>query len=332
MSDVLSQGEIDALLAAISSGDVDADEIREVEPEKAVKPFDFLRPNKFSKDQLRTIELLHDGFCRETQNQWTAQMRAKVEVDVLSADQMGYGEFVNSLPAPTLAFICSMEPLEGNVLLELNLPLAFSLIERLVGGPGTARPKVRELTEIEMALLSGPLNSLLAALSDSWSTVVEATFAPLGSETNPQFAQIVAPSEIVVLVTFSVTVGEHNGMVSLCIPHIVIEPAMGRLTAQSYFSGSAAGELPDARAEIERGLDRVEIPISARLGGATLSVEDLMDLAPGDVIPLGAPPGSEASVRIGHRPAFLAQPGVSGRKAAVQVTRKLDDFHEGAQA
>lgn len=332
MSDVLSQGEIDALLAAISSGDVDADEMRESEPEKTVRPFDFLRPNKFNKDQLRTIELMHDGFCRETQNRWTAQLRASVEVDVLSADQMGYGEFVNSLPAPTLTFICSMEPLEGNVLLELNLPLAFSLIDRLVGGPGTSRPKVRELTEIEMALLSGPLNSLLSALSDSWSTVVEATFRPLGSETNPQFAQIVAPSEIVVLVTFSVTVGEHNGMVSLCVPHLVIEPAMGRLTAQSYFSGAGGGEHGEARTEIEHSLDRVEIPVSARLGGATLSVEDLMDLAPGDVIPLGVSPGAEASVRVGQHAAFLAQPGVSGRRAAVQVTRKVDDFHEGALA
>ncbi len=331
MSDVLSQSEIDALLSAINGGDVDAEAARQTSAERTVKPFDFLRPNKFSRDQLRTIELLHDGFCRDAGTQLAGALRAPVEIEVLSADQVTYGEFINSLPVPTLVTVSTMEPLEGNVIVELNLPLAFSMIDRLVGGPGSGRPRFRELTEIEGALIAGTTNILLSAFSEAWSSVFEASFRAVATEMNPQSAQIVAPSEIVVLITFEMRVGDSRGMLSLCIPYLVIEPAVSKLSARSYFSGSSNANLAETRENIERELGRVRIPLSVVLGAAELSVEDLMSLAPGDVIPLGAAPGAEASVRIGSRAAFLAQPGTRGRRAAVQITREADDLHQGVE-
>jgi len=329
VSDVLSQSEIDALLSAISSGAVDAEQMHEESAERHVRPFDFMRPSKFSKDQLRTLELLHENFCRQAQTNLSAMLRCVVEIDVVSADQVTYGEFVNSMPAPTLINIVTMEPLEGNVVLEVNLPLAFSMIDRLVGGPGTHRPKLRELTEIEHALMGAATETFLSALSEAWSGVFPVSFRISGSETNPQFAQVVAPSEIVVLISFEMRVGTASGLISLCIPFLVLEPAVGHLTAQSYFSGGTEGAGQEARESIERELGGVNVPVSVQLGDAQLSVEDLISLGPGDVIPLGVPPTAEVAVRVGERKAFLGQPGRRGKRTAIQITRQVADLDQG---
>ncbi|WP_217921579.1 flagellar motor switch protein FliM [Miltoncostaea oceani] len=326
MSEVLSQSEIDALLSAMSSGDLDTTQMHEVADEPQVRPFDFLRPSKFSKDQLRTIELLHDTFCRSAQTQLSGALRAMVEIEVVTADQVTYGEFVNSMPAPSLITIVTMEPLEGNAVVEVNLPIVFSIIDRLVGGPGTHRPKPRELTEIEHALVGGVIETLLRGFSEAWSTVVPARFRKVGTEMNPQFAQIVAPSDMVVLITFELRIGAQTGSISLCVPYLVLEPVMDRFTAQSYFSALTAGPSPEMREGIATELGSVSIPVSVELGAAELNVGDLLALAPGDVIPLSVAPGSDAVVRIGRREAFHAQPGVRGRHAAVQITGRIEDL------
>jgi flagellar motor switch protein FliM len=331
VSEVLSQAEIDALLSAISSGEVDAAAIQE-EPEQAqVRPFDFERPSKFSKDQLRTLEMLHESFCRLAQTRLSAQLRTLVEITVSSADQVGYGEFVNSMPIPTLINIVSLEPLEGNALMEVNLPLTLSVIDRLVGGPGVYRGKVRELTEIELALSRGMSETFLAAFTEAWSTVSPVRFRYEGSETNPQFAHVAAPGDIAVLISFEVRVGTVSGMLHLCVPHIVLEPVMGRLSAQSYYSGKRGDSTPELQDAIAGELGQVAIPVRVELGGTTLQVADLMALVPGDVIPLESAPGADVLVVVGEHGAFLAQPGTRGRRMAVQITRQLEDT-EGALA
>jgi flagellar motor switch protein FliM len=325
VSDVLSQSEIDALLSAISSGDLDAARIQEEADEPQVRPFDFLRPSKFSKDQLRTMEMLHENFCRLAQTQLSGLLRAMVEIEVVSADQVSYGEFVNSMPVPTLINIVTMEPLEGNAVLEMNLPIVFSIIDRLVGGPGTHRPKLRELTEIEHALMQGVTDVLLNALSEAWSNVVPVRFRKVGAEMNPQFAQIVAPSDMVVLISFELRVGAATGMLSLCVPYLVLEPAVGKLTAQSYFSNLGDSSSPELREGIASHLGSVTVPVAVELGTAELHVGDLLELAPGDVIPLSISPGSDVTVRVGRREAFHAQPGTRGRRSAVQITSRIED-------
>lgn len=322
---MLSQSEIDALLSAISSGDLDAARIQEEADEPQVRPFDFLRPSKFSKDQLRTMEMLHENFCRLAQTQLSGLLRAMVEIEVVSADQVSYGEFVNSMPVPTLINIVTMEPLEGNAVVEVNLPIVFSIIDRLVGGPGTHRPKLRELTEIEHALMQSVTDVLLNALSEAWSNVVPVRFRKVGAEMNPQFAQIVAPSDMVVLISFELRVGAATGMLSLCVPYLVLEPAVGKLTAQSYFSNLGDSSSPELREGIASHLGSVMVPVAVELGTAELHVGDLLELAPGDVIPLSISPGSDVTVRVGRREAFHAQPGTRGRRSAVQITSKIED-------
>lgn len=328
MSDVLSQSEIDALLATVSTDAADATQGQGEAKAPHVRPFDFLRPSKFSKDQLRTIEMLHENFCRLAQNNLSAQLRTLVEITVASADQVAYGELVNSMQSPTLINVVSMEPLDGSAALEIKLPLVFSIIDRLVGGNGMHRPRPRELTEIEHALMSGISGTLLNALSEAWAGIVPVTFATIATEMNPQFAQIVPPSDMVVLIAFDVRIGDSGGTMSLCIPYVLLEPALGKFTAQSYFSGSDTAQTPELREGIVAELGMVRVPIAVELGDAELHVVDLLALAPGDVIPLSASPGSDVAVRVGKRLAFLAQPGTRGRRAAVQITATLDDEPE----
>lgn len=332
MSDVLSQAEIDALLSAISSGDLDAAAIQDAPVEAQVKPFDFERPSKFSKDQLRTLEMLHETFCRLAQNQLSAQLRTLVEITVVGADQVNYGEFVRSMPFPTLINIVSMEPLEGSAILEVNLPLTLSIIDRLVGGPGVYKGKARELTEIEIALARALTDVLLEGLTESWNTVTPLQFRYEAAEMNPQFAQVAAPGDIAVLISFEMRVGSSSGMLHLCVPHIMLEPVLGGLSAQSYYSSKRGESSPDLRQAIVSELGAVSVPVSVELGHTHLHVADLLALAPGDVIPLDKAPGNDVYVRVGDRGTFLGQPGTRGKRLAVQITRQIEEPMQGARS
>ncbi len=325
---MLSQSEIDALLAAIAAGDVDAGRLVERDDGPQARPFDFSRPSKFAREQLRTLEMLHESFCRSAQTQLSAQLRTMVEIEVIRADQVSYGEFVSALPVPTLLEIVAVDPLEGNAVIEISLPVVFSMIDRLVGGPGTNRPRLRELTEIEHALLRPVNDTLISALNEAWGTLMPARFHQVGAEMNPQFAQVVAPSDMVILIAFELRAGGSTGTISLCLPSLMLEPIVGKLSAKNYFSGVAEAT-PEAREGIERELEGVSVPVSVELGRARLHVEDLLSLSPGDVIPLSAMPGEDVWVRIGKREAFRAQPGTRGRRNAVQITERIEDPVEG---
>jgi flagellar motor switch protein FliM len=334
LSEILSQAEIDALLGAISRGEIDAGEMDSDSARQEVKSFDFHRPSKFSKDQIRTIEMMHESFCRLAQNQLSALLRSLVEIKVVSADQVSYEEFVRSMPVPTLINIVQIEPLEGNAVFQLNLPLAFSVIDRLVGGPGTQRPRLRELTEIEHALMRNVTEVLLAAISEAWSAIVPVTFRFVGAEMNPQFAQVVAPSDMVVLISFEVALGQFaGGMMSLCIPYLVLEPAIGKFSAQSYFSGNKAADMPGLPEDIADELGLVGVPVAIELGDTELMVTDLLALDVGDVVPLEVPVGADVTLTVGGTRAYTAQPGTRGKRLAVQVTGRIpDDVAEGALA
>jgi flagellar motor switch protein FliM len=290
-----------------------------------VRPFDFMRPSKFSKETLRTVELMHETFCRSVQTQLSGVVRTPVGIEVVSADQVTYREFLNSIPTPSLLSIVTMEPFEGNAVMELNLPLALSIVDRLVGGPGTQRAKARELTEIEQALLANVTDILLGAFTEAWSTVVPVRFRLVGTEMDPQFAEVVTPSEMVVLISFELRIGGAVGTVSLCVPYLVLEPAMDKLTARGYFSTQSDSSTPESRDSVATQIGSVLVPVAVELGSADLSVEQLLALEPGDVIPLAIGVGADATLRVGTRAAFLAQPGVRGRRVAVQITSPIED-------
>lgn len=322
MSDVLSQSEIDELLVAMSRGEIHPDELA---GGRHVRPFDFMRPSKFSKETLRTVELMHETFCRAVQTQLSGVVRTPVGIEVVSADQVTYREFLNSIPTPSLLSIVTMEPFEGNAVMEVNLPLALSIIDRLVGGPGTQRSKPRELTEIEQALLANVTDILLGAFTEAWSTVVPVRFRLVGTEMDPQFAEVVTPSEMVVLIGFEVRIGEAVGTISLCVPYLVLEPAMDKFTTRGYFSNQSDTSTPESRESVAEQIGSVLVPVAVELGAAELNLAELLALDVGDVIPLAIGVGADATLRVGRRGAFLAQPGVRGRRVAVQITSPIED-------
>jgi len=323
MSDVLSQAEIDALLQGITSGEIDTRQVRAESQVDRVRKFDFLHPNKFSKDQLRTLQLLHENFARLAGTQLSGQLRTRVELEITSTDQVSYEEYVRSMPTPTLVNVLEYDSLAGNGIMELNLPLTFAMVDRLVGGPGQLRQKIRELTEIEVSLMRSIVESLLAYLSDAWSAVVPVTFRYVSSEMNPQFAQIVAPSDMVMLVVIDVEVGDSSGMITLCLPYHSLEPILERFTPQTYFGTGSEGQL-EVRESIEHELEKVAMPVAAVLGDAPLTLRELMALEDGDVIPLSTIVGRDLTVTVAGRPAFRAQPGLQGKVMAVQVTEVID--------
>ncbi len=236
MTEILSQDEIDALLSAISTGDVDTEEIKDTGEQKKVKIYDFKRPDKFSKDQIRTLQMMHETFARLTTTSLSAQLRTLVSVHVASVDQLTYEEFIRSIPNPTTLGIVNMDPLKGSAVMEIDPSITFTIIDRVFGGAGEPLKINRELTDIELSVMENIIVRVLSNLRESWSTVIDLRPRLGNIETNPQFAQIVPPNDMVVLITLETKVGDVEGMMNFCIPYITIEPIISKLSAQYWYS------------------------------------------------------------------------------------------------
>lgn len=328
MTDLLSQDEIDSLLAAIQSGDQVADDFSSSKPDtRSVKIYDFRRPDKFSKDQIRTIQMMHETFARLTTTALSAQLRALVGVHVGSVDQMTYEEFTRSIPNPTTLAIINMDPLRGSAILEIDPGISFTIIDRLFGGKGDPAKISRELTDIERSVMESIIVRILGNLREAWSTVLDLRPRLGNIETNPQFAQIVHPNDMVVLISFETKVGEVDGMTNLCIPYITIEPIISKLSAQHWYSSIRKGDSDENRAVIQQRLDLVEIPLRCEVGEVDLHMQDVLQLQMGDVVKLtNTSISSDFTVKVGDRKKFRAIPGRVGNRLAIQVGEGIDDI------
>ena len=253
MTEILSQDEIDALLIAISTGEVDTTDYSASKEQKKVKIYDFRRPDKFSKDHIRTLQMMHETFARLTTTALSAQLRALVSVHVASVDQLTYEEFIRSIPNPATLAVINMDPLKGSAVLEIDPSITFTIIDKLFGGMGELAKISRELTDIELSVMEGIIVRILGNLRTAWSNVIDLRPRLGNIETDPQFAQIVPPNDMVVLITLETKVGEVEGMTNLCIPYISIEPVISKLSAQYWFSafpdkkpGKSSGKLENA--------------------------------------------------------------------------------------
>ena len=236
MSEVLSQDEIDQLLTAISSGDIETEDVQASTDRRKIKIYDFKRPDKCSKDQIRTVSIMHETFARLATTALSAQLRALIPVHVASVAQLTYEEFIRSIPNPTTLANVDMDPLKGAALLEIDPAITFSIIERLFGGQGEPAKLTRNLSEIELSVMENIIVRVLGNLREAWGNVIDLRPRLANIETNPQFAQIVPPSEMVVLVTLETRLGEVEGMMNLCIPYLTIEPIISKLSAQYWYS------------------------------------------------------------------------------------------------
>jgi flagellar motor switch protein FliM len=264
MSEVLSQNEIDNLLKALSSGELDVDEMKNSD-EKQIKNYDFARPSKFAKEHLRTLEIIFENYGSLLATNLPAYLRKSVTVDVVNSEVVIYSEFSNALSNPVLLGVVGMNPLNGSVILEMASNLGFAIVDRLLGGQGNALEKEREFSEIELTIIDRILSICVNLMEEPWENVVKVQPRLERIETNSQFAQIISPTETIAIVTMNLKIGEVEGLMNVCLPYTTLEPVMDKLNTKYWFANMQEKGGETFEKEIEGMIRRSEIPIKAVL-------------------------------------------------------------------
>lgn len=322
-SKILSQGEVDALLSAIDTGDVELEAEQAHEGPKVV-PYDFRRPERVGREQLRAIGTLHEVFARNFQATLSAMLRTIVEVRVQAVDQLTYSEFINSLPNPTVFNIVSAEPLEGNFVLEINPVIAFPIMERMLGsGGGTLAQPERPLTDLEWNLIGSMIDSALQILRDAWSKVASINFRVSQHEANPQLVPIMSSNEPVISVSIELMSGESKGFMSLCIPVLSVEGLMEKISS-NMFTTRHTKETPAEADQMTTGVHRVEVEMRAFLAEAPVALETLATLRPGDRLATRQGESQPVLLCVEGRPKFLATLGQFKGRKAVKILKRLE--------
>ncbi len=325
MTEVLSQNEIDALLQALDSGEVDVQEMKEEESSKKIKKYDFRNPQKIAKDQLRTVEIIHENFGRLLQTFLSGYLRAPVKISILTVEQYAYSEFSNSISNPAFLSIINFKPLDGQILMDISTNIVYAIIDRLLGGDGEGNQEIRSFTEIELSLLEVIVERIMEIIEEAWINVIDLNPSLEKIEVNSQFAQIVPPNETIALVTMNVNIGSTEGMINMCIPYIVIEPILDRLSTKYWFSTSKKEISQEEKKMIKSRILQTAVPIRAELGSTTVRVQDIINLQKGDVIRLNSRRDDAINLRIGSNVKFLGEPGTIGNNMAVKIVSVVKD-------
>lgn len=322
MSEILSQDEIDNLLKALDSGELDVEEIKNND-EKIVKNYDFARPAKFSKEHLRTLEIIFEHYGRLLSSNLSAYLRRTVQVEVMNSEAVTYSEFSNALSNPVLLAVVNFEPLEGNIVLEIASNIGYTMVDRLLGGGGAPLEKPRDFSEIELAVLERTFNTCVNLLREPWQNVVDINPRLERVETNSQFAQIISPSEMIAIVTVTIKIGEVEGLMNICLPYAVLEPVMDKLNTKYWFSTMQDKDIKVYEDAISTLISKAQIPIKAVLGNSSISVNDFMNIQIGDIIRLDKKMDEELDVYVGNIKKFTALPGSAEEHYAVRLTKVL---------
>lgn len=329
MADILSQEEIDSLLNALQSGTVDADEIKEKESDKKISLYNFKRPNKFSKDQLKTLQFIHENFARLVSTMLFGKLRTRASVAVASVEQMTYDEFIRSVPNPTIMNIFQINPLEGKSLLEISPQLVFYIIDKLFGGPGITNFKPRPLTEIEEIVVSRLMKEMLDHKIESWENIIDINPIFDTLETNPSFTQIVSPTEMIILITMNIQLGEElEGFMNICIPCYSLEPIANKLNAKYWYGSESKSQTPDILTSLNKKVKMTEMEVSALLGETYISIRELLDFRVGDVINLEKNLEGEIDIAVQEKKKFKGKIGLVGKSIGVQITRPIFNGQE----
>ena len=323
MGDILSQNEIDDLLKALSTGELDAKEMQTTTQEKKVKNHDFKRASKFAKDHIKTLNIIYDNYARLVTNFLTGYLRTLVQVDVVSVEALPYSDFSNSVSNPVIIAIIDFAPLSGSIIFEIEPNISFALVDRILGGRGSSMERVRDFTEIELAIIERIIIQILNLMREPWENVISIRPRLDKIETNAQFAQIVAQNETVALITLSARVGDVDGMINICIPHMVVEPIVSKLSTKFWFSNIEKEATPEMKETIEYRVRNTAVLVKAVLGKTTITVNDFIELQPGDVLPLDTGVNDDMEVHVGDHLKFFAVPGVKKNKVAMKISKVL---------
>ena len=319
MGDVLSQNEIDSLLAALSTGELNAEEIAH-QDEKQVKNYDFARPSKFSKENLRTLEFIYEHYARLLSTTLPVYLRKNVQVTVASSETVVFSEFSNALSNPVILGVIDFNPLPGSIIVDFATNLGFAVIDRMLGGQGEALKKGRDFSEIELTIIEKVLILLMQMMKEPWKNVVEINPFLERIETNPQFAQIISPSDMIAIITLNIKIGDVEGLVNICLPYFTVENIIDKLNTKSWFSSIKESSEEDFQQYVETMLRKVDVPVKVQLGSNQITVADFTNLQCGDIIRLNTRTDSELEVFVGNIKKFTALPGTNNDKYAVRVT------------
>lgn len=320
MGDILSQNEIDELLKALSTGEINAQEIQSSKQERKIKPHDFSRPSKFAKDHIKTLHIIHDNYARLVTNFLTGYLRTLVQVDVASVEALPYGDFSNSVANPVIMAVIDFSPLSGSIIFEIEPSIAYVLVDRILGGKGNSIEKVREFTEIELAIIERIIIQIINLLREPWENVIALRPRLEKIETNAQFAQIVSMTEMVALITLNTRIGEAEGMINICIPHMVVESIMSKLSTKFWYSNTEVAPSKDMQDILENKVQNTALTIKAVLGQTVIPVSDFIELQVGDVLPLDNNVNEDTKVLVGDLLKFYAVPGVRKNRVALKIT------------
>lgn len=319
--DVLSQSEIDALLNALSSGEVKIEELKENQKQADHKRYDFRRPNKYSKEQLRTMQMLHGVFARLLSSFLTGYLRNNIQFEVASVDQLTYEDFIRSTPSPTVLTVFSLNPLSGTAILQLDPLFLFPMIDLYFGGNGEPPKSVRELTDIELSVARKLSMKILENLAMAWKDIVQVEPVIESIETNPYLHQIFSFNEIVALITLTTQVGEHSrGFINLCLPFPLLEPLVSQLSHQRRFGPKASSTDAQEEKRLQHWLGYPVIELTILTGRTQITVSDFLQLQEGDVLLLDRKVDQDMDLYIGEYLKFKVQAGTLGNQLAVQIT------------
>lgn len=327
MGDVLSQSEIDNLLKALNDGDLDVEEMKKEEARK-IFDYDFKRPAKFSKDHLRTLEIIFEHYGRLLSTNLPVYLRKNVQISLASSEATTFSEFINALGTPSFMGIINFAPLTGNIIIEISVNLAFAMIDRMLGGDGLPLEKTREFSEIELLVLERIMVVCTQLFREPWKNVVELEPILEVIETNAQFAQFLSPNEMMAIVTLNVEIGDITGLMNICLPHLTLESVIDKLNTKYWYSSIHSGDGVTYEDHIEELLDEVIVPVRTNLGKSVISVTDFINLQVGDIIKLDSDIGKELEVYVGNIKKFTALPGTNRDKYAVRVTSVIEEGEE----
>ena len=319
MGEVLSQNEIDNLLAALSTGELDVEQMQET-GEKQVKDYDFKRPAKFSKEHLRTLEIIYEHYGRLISTNLPVYLRKNIQVTVSSSETVTFSEFTNALSNPVILGIVDFVPLNGNIIIEMAANLGFAMIDRMLGGQGVPIDRERDFSDIEMVILEKIMVLCMQLMKDPWKNVVDIDPYLERIETNPQFAQIIAPNDMIAIVTMNVKIGDVEGFMNICLPFVTVEDVMDKLNTKFWYSTMRESSGEDYSHYVEAMIRRVDVPVKALLGKSTITVNDFVNLQVGDIIRLDTGETDEMDIYVGNIKKFKAMPGKNGENYAVRVT------------
>ncbi|WP_029321705.1 flagellar motor switch protein FliM [Butyrivibrio sp. AE3004] len=327
MSEVLSQNEIDNLLAALNTGELDVDQMSAAD-EKKVKDYDFKRPAKFSKEHLRTLEMIYEHYGRLLSTTLPLYLRKNVQVSVANSETVTYSEFSNALSNPVILGIINFLPLQGTIILELQANIGFAFIDRMLGGEGVGLDKTRPFTDIEIPLIEKLITICMQLMVEPWENVLAINPIMERIETNPQFAQVISPTDMIAIVTLNIKIGEVEGLMNICLPYFTLESVMDKLNTKFWFSTMQKHDDDTYGDHLESLVRHVDVPVKAILGRCNVSVSDFVQLQRGDIIRLDNQVNSELQVYVGDIYKFTALPGTTKDKYAVRITSVVREEEE----